>query len=362
MKQKHSITIASLLALTGLVVFASCSGGSGDTDGGASTSSSGTGSQFVSDGAAGSNMRIELERAETIPTGGKVNFLITATDPNGAPLSYIRINCETEHGISIIEPSRGGVAFETTNSEGKMSGVFGGLTPGSFLVECRGPQGYNLVVRKTYKVVGEIPEGFDGFPGAAGGNLGGGVIVEPPSGEDVTLTEITFSSVSGDGGRVGNIDNSQDADCDNDGNNPVAIPADPTATPPIAAVPRGTFDPETFGPDSYIITINNQRDQRVFVQSIQFEVNLGSSSVSSLRQLGGLVIQPNGSVDLQGVFTQNTSQTELTLVDKYFSGTNTFTPDGTYNVVFTVTMVDGNGETIIVRQAAAVIIQNFDNC
>ncbi len=200
MKQKNSIILATVLAFAGMGVLASCSGG--DTDGGAATADAGPGSIYVADGASGSTMKIELEGAETIPTAGRVNFKITATDPNGAPLSYIRINCETEHGIAIIEPSRGGVAFETTNAEGKLSGVFGGLAPGSFLVECRAPQGYNLVARASYKVVGEIPEGFDGFPGAAGGNLGGGVIV-PPSAEDVAVTEIRFSSIAGDEGRDG---------------------------------------------------------------------------------------------------------------------------------------------------------------
>lgn len=338
MKQRNTRILGGVVLAIGLSIFASCGG---QTDGGDAASSASDGLQYVSNGGSGSTLRIELEGADTIPTGGQVVFKVTATDPNGSPLSYIRINCESEHGIAILEPSRGGVSFETTNASGIISGVLGGVTPGSYMLECRAPQGYNLVTRLHFKVVGSVPEGFDGFPGAAGGNLGGGLLVDPPSAEDVSLTEIVFTSVVGDEGRVGNIDNHAISDCDGD------------AT---------TVDPEPFGTDSYTVTVNNQNDYRVFVQSIQYEVDLGTSTVSSLKELGGLVVQANSAADLIGVFTQNVAQSGASTADKYFAGTSTATPSGTYNVVFTVRMLTENGESIVATQAAAIIIQPFNNC
>lgn len=345
MKEKSTVILGTLLAFGGIALLASCGGGSGgDTDGGTSLGDAGTGTQYIADGASGSKMTIELEDATQIPTAGRVGFLVGAKDPNGNPLSYIRVNCETEHGISIIEPSRGGVAFETTNQNGYFSGVLGGLTPGSYMIECRGPQGYNLVARKHYKVVGEIPEGFAGFPGAAGGNLGGGTIIDPPdaNGEDnVSLTEITFTSVVGDEGRTGEIDNSFIPDCD----------GDPT-----------TRDPEPFGVDNYSLAVVNLNEQRVFIQSIEYEIDLGTSKVTSLEQLGGLVVQGGASVSLEGVFTQNVAQSGATTASKYFTGTSIPTPSGTFNVTFTVVLVDSNGETQTIEQSAAIVIQGFNNC
>lgn len=338
MKEKSSVILGTILAFGGIALLASCGGG--DTDGGTGSADAGIGTQYVSDGASGSKMTIELEEATQIPTAGRVGFLVGAKDPNGNPLSYIRVNCETEHGISIIEPSRGGVAFETTNQNGYFSGVLGGLTPGSYMIECRGPQGYNLVARKHYKVVGDIPQGFNGFPGAAGGNLGGGNIVEPPlpdSQNIVTVTQITFSSVRGDGGRTGNIDNVFNL-----------------------CLPAGT--PEKFGPDVYNLALNNLNDGRIYVQNIQYEIDLGTSTVSSIDQQGGLVVEGGASISLQGVFTQVDPQTGTGTDDKYFSGTNIPTPSGTYNVTFTVNYLDVDGNPNSIVQSAAIVIFNVNGC
>ena len=184
-------TVQIIAVLTGLGLLVASCGGGGDTDGGASTGDQGNGPTLVSNGGFGSKMTIELENDDgiEIPTAGQAKFLVKATDPNGQPLSFIRIFCESEKGLAILEPSSGGVAFENTNSRGAFSGVLGGVAPGSFMLECRAPQGFNLVARKHFKVTGAVPEGFDGFPGAAGGNLGGGVIVDPTAPTSTELTD-----------------------------------------------------------------------------------------------------------------------------------------------------------------------------
>jgi hypothetical protein len=176
--RKGKINRAVLLGQTLLVVAALLIVGCrGNTDGGDAAVTADTPSgQYSSDGAAGASLTIRVSGSVTV--GGRTGFSVTALDPTGAPLAYIRIFCESEQGIAILEPSSGGVAFEHTGPTGFMSGVLGGLLPGSYILECRGPQGFNLVDRVSINVTGSAPSGFTGFPGAAGGNLGGGVITD----------------------------------------------------------------------------------------------------------------------------------------------------------------------------------------
>jgi hypothetical protein len=164
------ILATSLFAIT----YVGCNGNGRDTSG---DSQSDVVGQFVSDGGAGATLTINA--TGPIAVGQRISFTVTALDPSGLPLSFIRISCESEEGIAILEPSRNGVAFESTGAGGVMSGVLGGLVPGSYVLECRGPQGFNLVDRISLLVVGSA-DGFDGFPGAAGGELGGGLLVDAP--------------------------------------------------------------------------------------------------------------------------------------------------------------------------------------
>ncbi len=320
--------ILASLALTTFGVLSACGGGGTGT-----TTDNGT--QFVSNGGSGSKISLYLEKGgKDIPTAGQVKFQVSAVDPQGNPLDNIRIFCETEHGIAIIEPTKGGVAFEHTSSSGIMSGVVGGLTPGSFLMECRGPQGFNLVARETFRVVGDIPEGFSGFPGAAGGNLGGGVFTDPLT-EQVVLTQIEFITVGRDGSeRSGFIDNNGIADCD-------------------VNTPGNQVEP--FGPDQYSITVENNFDQRVSISSVEYVVDLRPVQVTSLLELGGLVVNGNSQVELTGVFTDIASE-------KLFVGTNIPVPSGTYNIEFTVRGSTVAGESFTQTQSATVVFGPFNYC
>lgn len=308
-------------------------GGTGSTDGGvAVTDDAGIGAQFVSDGGSGGTLRIEAPAR--LAVGDREEFRVIATDPSGAPLSFIRIFCESELGIAILEPSSGGVAFESTGSAGVMSGVLGGLTAGSYLLECRGPQGFNLLARTSILITGDVPEGFDGFPGAAGGNLGGGLLVEPPF-EDSVSAQITFTTPSGDT-RNGPIDINFIADCNGDG----------TAD-----------DPEPYIFNNYNIAVVNGRDDRLFIESVTFSVDDGQGVVSS-TQLGGLVINPNASTVVVGSFTEFVFGTAI----KTYAGTTFSLIPGTYNVTFTLRGTTGSGESFSLRQNASITIAAVNNC
>jgi hypothetical protein len=164
MKHK-SLLIIPLLAS----ILAGCVGDTGDNGQAEVTD------PLVADGAAGGALEIILNDSDgIIGVGQRVGFFVRATDAQGSPTPFLRIICDSERGVSILEPSRGGVAVEMTGENGEMSGQIGGLTPGSYVLECRSQQGFNLRDRVTVIVSGTAPNGFTGFPGAAGGNLGGG--------------------------------------------------------------------------------------------------------------------------------------------------------------------------------------------
>ncbi len=320
------VIAAALVAMT----YVGCQG-TGNTNGEPETAE--VSGQLVADGGFGSTLTIAV--SSPLGVGDRAPFTVTAVDPNGLPLAFIRIACESESGIAILEPSRGGTAFESTGAAGVMSGVVGGVAPGSYVLECRGPEGFNLVDRISILITGDVPEGFDGFPGAAGGNLGGGLIVEEPA-EDATVVEILFVDPAGTESRNGQIDTVFDPDCNNDG-----ILTDPEPN---------------FGFDNYVITIDNDRDDRLFVESITFSIP--SLGVVSSTQMGGLVVQPNSAnVGLVGSFTDFIGGT------KSFAGTGIAVPaDATVNVTFSVSGTTGSGSSFTLTQSAVVTFGNVNNC
>lgn len=313
---KRALTLAMLVLFLGLVAaIGGCTGGQGDTDGGPGNDDSGIGSQPVSNGGFGATLTISLpEGGNELFVAERSDFFVDARDPSGAPLAFQRVFCESEKGIAILEPSSGGVAFEHTNADGRMSGILGGVTPGSFLVECRLEQGFNLVARKTFRVTGEIPPGFQGFPGAAGGNLGGGSIQPNPVSEPRIVT-ITFSGVGYTDEPNGPIDTFFNNNCD--GN-------------------FSTNDPEPFGFDDYNVTISNPSTDTFVINSIKFA--LPSFSIESSEQNVSNEIGAGGSGVISGPFTEFVGFTST----KSFATTGSSLPSvGTYTVTFTV-----EGETL----------------
>jgi hypothetical protein len=265
---------------------------------------------------------------------------VVATDPQGNPLQYTRIFCESEHGIAILEPSNGGVAFEHTNAEGMMSGVLGGLTPGSYILECRAPVGLNLVARTQLVVTGEVPPGFDGWPGAAGGNLGGGLIVDPPE-EDLAIQQILVTDAGNpQGSPNGPIDITFNPDCNGDGI---------------------LTDPEPYIFNDYIVKLINGREDRVFVDTVSFTVEDPTipGGVTVTTQFNNLLIAGGASADLVGTFTSTLGGSGVT---KVWPGTSTTVNAGVYNVNFTIRGETDSGDSFTIRGSINVNVASVNNC
>ena len=133
---RTAIFSATCIAAVG---FLACS--RGDTAGNAESvaKAEGSGDPFVADGGSGSTLTLSVP--SSVGVGQRVGFSVTATDPSGQPLAFIKIVCNSERGISILEPTDGANAVQSTSSNGLMSGQIGGTNPGSYLLECRAPEG-----------------------------------------------------------------------------------------------------------------------------------------------------------------------------------------------------------------------------
>lgn len=330
MRMDKKIFFRSLLvlAMAGVGIVA-CK--QGDTDAGGADTTPGV--QFVSDGSAGGRITIELE--DDLVVGGTARFLVLVTDPNGSPIPFLDITCDSEQEIAIIEPSTG---HEHTSHRGGMSGILGGNMPGSFLLECRGPAGTQLIARKTINITGEVTAGFTGFTGAAGGGLGGGVSDiddgdDDVDAEQITFNDITFTQVDGTTGQIAVIDLTQIGDCDGD---------------------ITTVDPELFGEDVYNLSLTNTRTGSIQIESVTFSI---PSVVTSFTQLTQIVIAANSTQSaLSGPFTYVSGT-------KNFAGTAVAVSASVANVTFTVTgsNLDGS-EPFTITRSAVMTANNYDNC
>lgn len=160
MKKIHIILSIILIAS-----LQSCS--SGKTDGG---DQDGSGSVFVPDESNSGAVSLDLTET-TLEVSDRAGFRFRVRDAQGNGVPNIRVLCDSESGVAILEPTTGS---ESTDSNGEISGQFGCRSNGSYLVGCRLPVGSNRRDFQTVICTGDVPNGFDGFPGAAGGGLGGG--------------------------------------------------------------------------------------------------------------------------------------------------------------------------------------------
>ena len=324
------------LVIAGLAVLASCSGGSTSGD----SSSDLVGTQFVADGGAGSTLSISV--TGTLTTAGTTGFFVRALDPQGQPLAFIKIFCDTESGIAIIEPAEGGVAVETTDSNGSLSGVLGGLTPGSYIMRCEAANGFGLVAHTAIIVRGDVPENFAGFPGAAGGNLGGGrVIDQTPS--TVDDGGIFISSVGFVDAGQSTTGPHQQLDMQRD------ICARISTTD--GTIQSCTAEPFFF--KNYNIGVTNNTNEFIQVQTISFTIG-GTTPLSSPALAQTAQIDSGGSTTLVGSLTQNGS---------VLSGTSTAIGiRGTVDVDVTVAGVTETGQSFTVTGSTPITFGNVNNC
>lgn len=316
--------------------------GAGDTDGGKALDSVGQGSQVVGDGFGAT---LSLDVPDTLTVGGTDEFRVTLKDPNGLPLEYVRVACESEKGIAILEPSSGGVAFEHTSANGIMSGVLGGVVPGSYIIECKAPDGYNLVVRDSIKISGPVPADFIGFPGAAGGNLGGGLLIDLTPDDDqldalngaVRIESVEFADGS-DVGPNGPIDIIQST-CNN------GTPAD--ASDDFA---------EPFFFNSYTLTVVNDTTQSVFLNTVDMTVqDSGPSSIATQQKQ--IEIAAGSTGEVTGLF----SEFQLGAAKRY-AGSSDLLTAGTFRVDFVVTGVTQTGTSFSMADSTTLTFDAVNRC
>lgn len=320
----------TLRLLTSIIVsFLVLGCGSGGTDGGEPEA----GAQFVADGGAGGSISISVKGSLTVT--GTVAFSVNLRDASGAPLAFVTVSCESERGIAIIEPSLNGVAQEATGPDGSMSGTLGGLLPGSYLLECRAPQGFGLRARTTLSISGTVPDGFAGFPGAAGGNLGGGQIIDqtPIPGVDsdaVVVTSSNFTDAGGTSSFGAPIDTTQNGDCDGD---------------------VATVDPEPFTFVNYGIVVSNNSNLRIFIDSVSVNVLDGQAASSTGTQSKNVEIGPRSTGTVTGLFIDHPN---------YVAGSPT--QNGTFDAIITVTFTTEEGDTFSVTDRTSISLANVNNC
>lgn len=167
MRRPHLRSLVEALCVAAILVFIGCQG---NTDGGSAASPDFRDDVFTGDASSTGSIRVELTQSQ-IDVGQTAGFKVYAADSKGQPVPFIRVVCDTEQGVALIEPTTG---YELTNGEGVMSGRIGCAAPGSFQMVCRLSIGANRRQFVSVACTGDIPAGFSGFPGAGGGGLGGG--------------------------------------------------------------------------------------------------------------------------------------------------------------------------------------------
>lgn len=337
--------LVSTLALMALVFTVGCSG---NTNGGDQNDPHLGDDVFTSDDVGSISVKVSNE---SFPVSETTTFSAEVRDGSGAPVENIRVSCDSESGVAIIEPSQG---FFTTNTYGNASGVIGCKAPGSFLFGCRLPVGANKREFVQIKCTGAVPQGFDGFPGAAGGGLGGGVVVGDdgtPGGtgvDGVTIEAITF--VTGTNSDTTSIDTTQ-ANCETD---PAEVPVC-----------------EPFFDDYVQFTFRNRTNQTFILTKYNYTIpnadGLGTSFTSKSISLNSQILLNDGGVaQPQVLFTESRTPAGAGTcgLRKRFLDSSTVIPSdlGVRNISFRVTATNENGDSVILRFTGSASFDNFDYC
>ncbi len=160
----------ALATMTSVAFMAAACGG-GQTSGGDVNYAENT---FASNEDTVGRIDIDVE-SKVLSIGNTTEFKVSVLDANNRGVPNVRVACDSERGVAILEPLQGS---SLVNQNGVISGLIGCAQPGSFQFGCRLASGANKRQFVGVKCEGEIPLGFAGFIGAAGGGLGGGVL--PP--------------------------------------------------------------------------------------------------------------------------------------------------------------------------------------
>lgn len=315
--------------------------GGGNTDGGVQSFD---GQIFSSDDSTTGRIEVRLV-SESIPVGRTTGFQAYAFDSRGIPIRDLKLTCDSEGGVKILEPVSSDTpprAVQMTNSMGAISGVIGCEDPGSYKFGCRMPVGGNRRAFVDVRCTGDKPNGFTGFANAAGGTLGGGATDPIDFGEgDVRITRIVIKALRATG--------REDADqIDVVGGSCIKC-SDLSETS------------EPFSDDSAVITVKSSTNSRVTLTGVQYEVaGVGKSEelpVTAELPAASSGAESEASVSVL-VFRANVPSKEFIIG----SGRDIPEETGFKNVTFTVIGTTAVGERVTASAATTLSFQNYDVC
>ena len=340
MRNSENIVLKLIVILSCVVFIAGCAG---DTDGGSAADDTGQDSAFVATDESVGSINVSV-RQDPIAVASTSNFSVSVKDNNGAGVPGLVIACDTEEGLAIVEPTTG---MEISDSYGSISGIVGCEAPGSFQFACRAPVGGFRRDFVTDHCQGDVPSGFTGFPGAAGGGLGTGGV-----------------SIPDDGGSPGGAD-SDDIRVTSSGVLTIFSSDTPTFQIDISQGVCGTgtdITAEPFSDDLATFTIKNNTNQTFRFTRMRYSVSnaaangatFSSSSVSFVCE----VAPGETTTDCRGIFTQANSG------GKRFVGatSNISSSSAVRRVKFTLVGTNDSGEEVEISSALSLSFENINAC
>ncbi len=331
--------------LLGIFILAGCNGST--TTGG---SQNFAGSEFVSTPETTGALNLSLA-STTVPVGGSTSYIATVVNADQEPVSGIRVVCDTEESLALLEPTSGS---SLTNSDGSVSGSIGCTGPGSFMVGCRLARGANKRQFVQVKCDGDIPAGFTDFPGAGGGGLGGG-LVDPEDGgpglgdlapNRLRIVDVSVLPVAGTADNVPEVDTTINL-CDN-----------------------GTLDDATddfiepFGGDEIQISVINETPFFIRFTGYQYAVSRGRDDGSRYTSPTMSLIGNAGPAAPDATITLESKFTDANDGRKFYIDGVTFIPEdlGPRDVRITVFGETSDGRQVETSASFVSTFGQFNYC
>jgi hypothetical protein len=335
----YRLGLVGILTLSGALL--GCMGGQGSTDGGSSSRNSYDDDTFVADESNTGSVSLDVSSTD-IEVGNTSGFVVRAINSRQQGVAGINVVCDSEDGIAILEPQKG---YAPTDSSGNMSGVIGCEAPGSFQFVCRLALGANRRSSVAIKCSGDVPSGFQGFPGAAGGGLGGGSQTNDDG--DVRIISAAFSDAGTSTETSASIDISQISDCDGD---------------------LKTIDVEPFY-DTYVkLVAKNNRPEQVRFEYLQYSVaDVDAKGTEFTSKKLGLTEEADSTVVQSG----QTATITMPVFKAYSGGKYVGDPLGTgirisnralLTVTFALVGKTASGESVAISAKATGSFGDFNRC
>lgn len=324
--------ISTLMILSAALVLVGCQSSNTDTD----AETYGDGIFIGSDENVG---RIEIHVVDdSIGVSETTGFLVQLLDAVGQGVPGVRITCDTEADLALIEPTSG---VFITGGTGEASGVLGCEDRGSFMLACRMPSGGKRKIVRV-KCEGERPIGFTGFDGAGGGGLGNGVA---DIGNDDDDTNFSIRIVGLELTTVGGVDTAVDT-----------IQGPDPCVGEDGAPGGGDDFPEPFSDDLIGFTVENNSEQLVRFSEYTYEID-DISGESDPISLIGEVVDGGATGSFSSLFLNNLGGTK-----NMHSAISLAALDGFKKVTFTLIGELTDGTPVSATASTTYSFGNFNNC